>query len=654
MNVPRLARRNIADEGAATAKSAGALRMFLWGYALVLLALIVIQVTFTRRNTWGDEDGLYNAIYMYQHYGKVTYPMQLQFDYMTIHPPTHYFVIGVLARAGLQVFHAAAVPLVLMALFAFAAVLTSAFSDLAKFSVLTGFTLAALVYIPLLTIRPDMQVTFAWFCGLVFLEAARSLGWENKRLFIGSFFIAYASGLHYPALPSALILPVYFLYILLQRAGVRPWTRLRWRRAIRKLAPMAAGALLFYIPFAFYFVIPHFQAIRDMLKSTDATGGGLSAAMRTQYQQFNWVNTSWPLELPFLGKLVFSPVSLLGIPPLVCAIPVLLLSRSLRGMALAGAILPLFVFTMVSRKGGLFYIAPELTLYAIAVSLVFFFSIERLWRYIQRDRPLVPYVLASVLAALVLVRSGAAATHGMTWELTNWDVARAANQRILSDNAFVAINQCYAWYTSGAAKVYWIVTPTNWDYMERIDRKRNFDSILLIGDWFANRHLTIPFPEFYVDGKLNLRGFYFPGRYKLKAELDQMMPLLHLTARKDLPKQGFGYDQERNILNQYSEDDRGAWMFVSFKAFLKFPDEWPNDAVYLKRFDMEEPKGTEPALFALVTSRENWLRDRAHYAALGTIRDEVPMRMQEIKVADLLRGRPSGKIEFMTNQVDLP
>jgi hypothetical protein len=645
MNVDRLERQNVADQGAATAHSSTTLRVFLWGYALFLLALIVIQVTFTKRGTASDEDGLYNAIYMYQHYGKVTYPMQLQFDYMTVHPPTHYFVVGVLARAGLQIFHAAAAPLVLLALFAFVGVLTSSFSDLAKFSVLTGFTLATLVYTPLLTIRPDMHVAFAWFCGLVFLEAARSLMWENKRLFIGSFFVAYASGLHYSAGPAALMLPAYFLYILLRPAGVRPWT---------KLAPLVAGALLFYIPFAGYFAIPHFQAIRDMLKSTDATGGGFRAAIRNQYLQFPLVNTNWPLELPFIGKLVFYPVSAWRIPPLACAIPVLLLSTSLRGMALPGAILPLFVFTMISRKFGLYYLAPELTLYAIAVSLVFFFSIERIWRFIRIGRPLAPYALASILAALVLVRSGAAATVGTTWELNNWDVARAANQKIIGENAFVAINQCYAWYTSGAARLYWIITPTTWDYMERIDRKRDFDSIILIGDWFANRRVTIPFPEFYADGKLNLRGFYFPERYDRRNIQFDASSMLHLTPRKDLPKQGFGYDRERNILNQYSEDAGGAWVFVTFKAFLKFPDEWPTDAVYLKRFDMEEPKGTEPGLYALVTSRENWLRDRPRYAALGTIRDEVPMSMQEVKVADLLRARPSGKIEFMTNQPDLP
>src|SRR5262245_12651325 len=71
-------------------------------YSSVLLILIVLQVMFTNRTIWGDEDGLYNAIYMYEHYGKVTYPMQQQPFYVTIHPPAHYFVVGVLVRLGLS------------------------------------------------------------------------------------------------------------------------------------------------------------------------------------------------------------------------------------------------------------------------------------------------------------------------------------------------------------------------------------------------------------------------------------------------------------------------------------------------------------------------------------------------------------------------
>ena len=215
------------------------IRTCLYLYATFLLGLITLHTMFTDRMTVGDEDGLYNAIYMYQHYGKVTYPMQLQYLNMTIHPPTHYFIVGVLTKLGMQVFHAAGLPLVILALLSFWAILTGAFRVIEKVSVLTGFTLAALVYMPLFPIRPEMHIAFAWFCGMAFLEAARSLGWENRRLFVGSFFIAYGSALHYWALASALVLPAYFLYILVRPAGARPW---------RKLGFMVAGALCFYVP----------------------------------------------------------------------------------------------------------------------------------------------------------------------------------------------------------------------------------------------------------------------------------------------------------------------------------------------------------------------------------------------------------------------
>ena len=627
------------------------IRFLLYTYGFILFLLVVVHVMFTNRTTWGDEDGLYNAIYMYQHYGKVTYPMQLQFDYMTIHPPTHYFIVGLLTRMGLQVFHAAAVPLVVITVLIFAAVITSRFSLVAKFSVLTGFTLATLVYTPLVTIRPDMHATFAWFCGMVFLEASRSLAWEDKRLFLGSFFIAYASGLHYWAGVSALVLPAYFLYILIRPAGARYWV---------KFVVMVSAALLFYVPYAIFFLIPHFQPIVQMLRGTNATGGGVGASMRSQYAQLHdWTNTAWPLDFPALGKWVFFPVSNLYIPPIACAIPVLLFAKCLRGLALAGAIVPLFVFTMVSRKGGLFYIAPELTLYAVAVSLVFFFTLNWAFQALRVRRTLVPYTVVSLLAILVLARSAPAAKYGMTRRIVDWDVARAANERIIGKNATVAINQCYDWYTCGGTRLYWIVTHIGWDFMERVNRARRFDSVVLLSDWFANGRETIPFPEFYVDGNLNLRGFYFPGRYdegissRPQPPVDQVLPILHLTAQRDVKREGFGYDREHRVMNHYVESPDGSWIFVTFKAFLNYPDEWPRNAVYLKRFDMQQPLGKEPGLFALVTTRAQWQADRAKYAALGTIRDEVVMRMEEIRVEQLLREESDQSIEFLTNQPDV-
>src|SRR5207245_849005 len=122
-------------------------------------------------------------------------------------------------------------------------------------------------------------------------------------------------------------------------------------------------------------------------------------------------------------------------PPVVWAIPVLLVSRSLRGMAIEGAILPLFVLLLVPRKGGLFYMAPELTLYSVALSFLFFSGVEGIARLARRAAwlrtPFIPYAVATCVAGFLLLRSAPAATLGLTRELRDWDVARAANQAMI-------------------------------------------------------------------------------------------------------------------------------------------------------------------------------------------------------------------------------
>jgi hypothetical protein len=363
-----------------------------------------------------------------------------------------------------------------------------------------------------------------------------------------------------------------------------------------------------------------------------------------------WINTAWPPEIPFLGRLFYDPIRKLNLPPLVFALPVLFATPSLRGLSLPGAILPLFVLTMVSRKGGLFYMAPEFILYSIAACTLFFVLSEWVLRRIKAST-LLSYAAPSLAAALVLLRCGDAPKLGVTSRILDWDIARAANQRIIGPNAFAALNQCWAWYTCGAAKLYWIVSPTQWDFMERVDRQRKFDSVVLLNDLFGNNHKTIPFPEFYTDRKLNLRGFYFPAR--AHSEEDHLLAVLHLTTRTDLVKHGFGYDRGRGVLNEYLESPGGPWMFVSIKAYLEYPDQWPMDAVYFERFLMEQPIGKEPSLFAFVTSREKWQRDRSRLAALGTIRDEVPLTMREVQLRDLLSTLDNRPIQFMTNQPDI-
>src|SRR4029079_15488960 len=143
-------------------------------------------------------------------------------------------------------------------------------------------------------IRPDMHAALAWFCGLIFLEAARSREWEIRRLFLGGFFIAYASALHYWVLAAALVLPAYCIYILIRTAGSQP---------LPKLLAMAAGALAFYVPWAIFFVIPDFHAIVKTLKGVNATGEGSFTAIRNHFIQLQGWVLPWPRELPFIGKM---------------------------------------------------------------------------------------------------------------------------------------------------------------------------------------------------------------------------------------------------------------------------------------------------------------------------------------------------------------
>jgi hypothetical protein len=61
------------------------------------------------------------------------------------------------------------------------------------------------------------------------------------------------------------------------------------------------------------------------------------------------------------------------------------------------------------------------------------------------------------------------------------------------------------------------------------------------------------------------------------------------------------------------------------------------------------------SLFAFVTTREQWQRERSRLAAIGTIRDEVPMTMRELTDDELLAASQiDQRMEFKTNRTDPP
>ncbi len=83
-------------------------------HVLVCIAVLALAslawAFFTNRKLVLDDLGLFNPPYMYANYGRVTYPVHGQFDRMTVHPPLHYWLLGVLMRAGIPPYYAEAVP----------------------------------------------------------------------------------------------------------------------------------------------------------------------------------------------------------------------------------------------------------------------------------------------------------------------------------------------------------------------------------------------------------------------------------------------------------------------------------------------------------------------------------------------------------------
>lgn len=630
----------------------GVLTLFVPLYIAFLYGLLVVHALFTYRSDFGDDLGLYNAIYMFQHFGDVTYPMQGQYESMTVHPPLHYFVVGLFAKSGFSVLHAAGMPLALLGAVSLAVVARSRMSGTAKIAVSSGFALAVLVYSPRAAVRPELHIVFAWFCGLVLLEAARLDDWDSRKLLAGSFFTAYASGLHYWAGAAALALPIFLGFLLVTR-GVR--------MAARKAVPMAAGALLFYVPYCVFFVIPDFQQIATMLRATDATGGGVAASMATHLALFDEsvMLYSWG-SYARIGGALHLPIKQLGLSPILVTIPILLASRSLRGMALAGAALPLFVLAMVSRKAGLYYLSPELVLYLVALVWAVLAAGDFVWRHsvgrvprVPRVLLCVPHILLSVALGVILLQVAAWTRPGvgLSWHQDDWEVSRAANRSLLGDDALVGVNQVTMWYISGASRLLWFTEwGLDWPKLQelRVDR---FDSLVILDDWFANQQKALPWPSFYLDGQLQLRGFYFYEKHDPRTCGLGIMNHLHLTARSGEVRSGHAYDRHARRLFRYVEDPNGPSVLVVLMGLL--PAGGCPAVDYSAVLGVDPITSDEPRIYALLMDRPIFEAEQARYAERAMIRDVIPLAASEVSVTDVLRNSHDKPIVFLRTPADL-
>ena len=124
--------------------------------AVAVLACSFVWAFFSELNINVDTIGLFNPVYMYLHYGKMTSPVYNFFHSMVIHPPTHYLEVALLMKVGIPFPYAVSVPSFLLILIAVLVISTGRFSSFIKSSLLCGLLIGMLRLGPI-DLRPDLD-----------------------------------------------------------------------------------------------------------------------------------------------------------------------------------------------------------------------------------------------------------------------------------------------------------------------------------------------------------------------------------------------------------------------------------------------------------------------------------------------------------------
>lgn len=522
----------------------------------ILLVAATLSVCFSDREVVTDEIGLYNPIYTYLHTGKMTYPVHGQMYYMVVHPPTHYFVVALLMRCGLSLFHAAGA--VVLSLFAILAVLLflSRISMELKFGLLVGAYLTVFVWVELYTVRPDFPLALAWMCGLVALEAGRLADWNWRYLLAGSFLLGYSSILHYIGYPAIVGVGVYVIWA---------WHDLPRLVALRRILVILLGASCLWVPYLTFSVIPNWQAIHRFVNELQETWVPLDGLRihREIYAQFRAAIPENYAYNPFLTTLL-SPLWISGVPAVFLGVPLLLLFRSTRGLALACLPHLLFLVLGVKRKqiASPAYFAPELMIYlaaALGVTLTLLVKAAKAVR--------VPPAVSLGLGAAVLMAGAVHTTpfdrSKLVADLDELDLTRAASQLILGRDAFVAGGNV-PWYTGGAKDYFWIIPILNWKAsIQTVNREAffsQFDALAVepFMSYSTANQQRESLTSSYVERVLQLRGFYFAD---IRTKSTSDLSLLYLSATA--PVKLMGVAVSKSAVYEFQEDPAGDYVFFS-------------------------------------------------------------------------------------------
>lgn len=540
-----------------------------WNSRAVLLAAFFSSILFISMALFGprsldiDTLGLYNPIYTFLNFGKMTYPIHGFPDSMIVHPPIHYYSIALFLMLGIGTNYAISSPVILLFLVCIFAIVTSPFRPAIRCGALFALPITLELFTNLnhyiySSIRPDLCLALAWFAGLIFLESARNENYNTRKLFLGAIFLTYASILHYFAFPAFFALVIYAL------VGVKD---LGYRAGRIKTAAIAAGAGMVLIPYLIGWVIPYWNQIFEFANSASAFQGGIFQGFAIHIAQYQFFLAN--LSVNSLAAVLLWPVINFGlIIPLWIWIP---LAAYKRTRILSIACLPMLLYvTIMSRKSyGYYY--PELFLYfsVILGALFLFFDknfiTDRLFskRYQILPQMLTCVVIIVFIACLWNNTGLENLTISSTQQQNVMDLPRACAQQIIGNNAYVG-GRMASWYTGGGVKwhdissdILWRNDPTPPDYEQFFQQFDFIEENYHMSDSTSNKY-NETLGTLYLQNHLQLVGFYIIGDNKISASYIIMQSNLSVPR----PVEGYIYSND-DILLKFSENVYGNYYLVT-------------------------------------------------------------------------------------------
>jgi len=607
----------------------------------VFIALSIMYLAFCiYRGIDIDELTLFNPVYTFFHTGRMTYPIHRFFGILDVHPPIHYIEIALLMKLGLNFYFAEAIPKVILSLLTIYFLCYGRFPSITKLGLLFGF-FCSIIFITIgysyFAVRPDLPMALALFCGLILLEDARIDEWNSKKLFLGSFFITYASGLHYPGIPACSGIVVYIILALHD---------LNFAKAKTKLFAMIAGSSLFAIPFLVLFVIPHWTGILKSFTGTQPLGEGLKGGLAAHFEAYHSFLSYFQFKANLDYKDLLLPVLKFNIPAIFVSAVLLSMNAATRGIALAGLPVPLAILFSSHKSGG--YYLPEFMLYISGVVIVS--ASLAIWlfnnfipiKYRRFSIPVIATVLSMFFVLSLLTEFRRFPYAGLTLKphIHRMDIARAAGREMVGPDALVG-GRYAPWYVSGAdhyVNIYKIM----WAPIGNLNLSTYLSQFDYIGEYNhmcdgTSNERKESFVSWYADSTLYLTGFFF--------DKFQMATMSYILMKTNKPETvtGFGLRQD-GLLYRFKEDDAGDFIFISFicptdvilsPAYINY-----SDIINYNTFNLPKRNETEQQMMVgtLLTTRKAYQEMGLLKKDNFSVRDAIPGHLSLVDM-DLLMAK---------------